>query len=492
MTTYWKRLTVLLLVSLCMLGPGISKVQAAEQRNVIFVLVDDQRWDAIGKLNPFFETPHLDEMMANGVYFPNSFVTTSLCSPSRASFLSGQWSHKHGVLDNSSPLPEGTPIFPQELQKAGYETAFIGKWHMGGASDEPRPGFDHWVSFRGQGVYVNQQFNVNGKKVRTKGHNTDRVTDFAVDFIKTDRDKPFMAYVSHKAVHANFVPADRHKDSYKGRKYPYPESMANSEENYATKPDWVKKQRNTWHGVDGLYNNSMDLDEFTLRYAETMRTVDDSIGRIMATLIEEGLFENTVVIFTSDNGFQFGEHGLIDKRTMYEASIKIPLIVQCPDLFEGGQTRKQMVLNVDLFPTLMDIAGVDTPSSVQGQSYWPIVADADAQGRDAFVYNYFWESVFPQTPTVIGVRTDRYKLMRYHGIFDRDELYDLENDPDERVNLIGDFYTRQGGGNVDARMRNRSAIPKEVHDTYWELRKQLDRETDRLEMRRKAYWMLGD
>lgn len=297
MTTYWKRLTVLLLVSLCMLGPGISKVQAAEQRNVIFVLVDDQRWDAIGKLNPFFETPHLDEMMANGVYFPNSFVTTSLCSPSRASFLSGQWSHKHGVLDNSSPLPEGTPIFPQELQKAGYETAFIGKWHMGGASDEPRPGFDHWVSFRGQGVYVNQQFNVNGKKVRTKGHNTDRVTDFAVDFIKTDRDKPFMAYVSHKAVHANFVPADRHKDSYKGRKYPYPESMANSEENYATKPDWVKKQRNTWHGVDGLYNNSMDLDEFTLRYAETMRTVDDSIGRIMATLIEEGLFENTVVIF---------------------------------------------------------------------------------------------------------------------------------------------------------------------------------------------------
>ena len=462
------------------------------KRNIIFILIDDQRWDAIGALNPYFTTPHIDKLMANGVYFPNSFVTTSLCSPSRASFLSGQWAHRHGVLDNGTLLPKETPTFPTELQKAGYETGFFGKWHMGGSTDEQQPGFDHWVSFRGQGQYFNQAFNVNGTQVRTTGHNTDHVTDFTVDFIKQKHDKPFMAYVSHKAVHAEFEPAERHKDSYAGRTYPYPSSMANTEENYEGKPNWVKRQRDTWHGVDGLYNRSMSMDEFTLRYAETMRTVDDSVGRIVATLEEEGMLESTMIIFTSDNGFQFGEHGLIDKRTMYEASIKIPLIVHCPELLEGGQMREQMVLSVDLFPTLMDAAGIPIPESVQGQSYYPILTNADAKGRDAFVYNYFWESSFPQTPTVIGVRTDRYKLMRFHGVYDRDELYDIKADPDEMNNLIAEFYTRAEAGNVDARMRNKSAIPAEVHEAYWDLRKKLDRETARIGLAQTPNWNVPD
>ncbi len=484
----WILSCVMLATMLCPTILSHAADTTAQQRNIVFILVDDQRFDAIGKLNDFYQTPHLDKMMDNGVYFPNAFVTDSLCSPSRASFLTGQWAHRHGVLGNGVLMDQSTPTFPKELQQAGYETAFIGKWHMGSSSDEPRPGFDHWVSFRGQGQYIDQTFNVNGKKVKTIGHNTDRVTDFAVDFIKTKHDKPFMAYVSHKAVHDDFTAAERHLGSYKDKLYPYPASMADTDENYAGKPPWVRAQRPTWHGVDGLYNKRRSMDNFTQAYAETMRTVDDSVGRIVATLKEEGLLESTLIVFTSDNGFQFGEHGLIDKRTMYEASIKIPFIVHCPELFKGGQTREQMVLNVDLFPTLMDVAGAKTPESVQGQSFWPVLNDAEAKGRTAFIYSYFWESSFPQTPTVIGVRTDQYKLMRFHGVYGQDELYDIQADPDEMNNLIGDFYTRTEGGNVDARMRPKGNAPKELQATYWELRKLWDTETQRIGLTINPEW----
>jgi N-acetylglucosamine-6-sulfatase len=465
-----------------------AEAQDTKQRNIVFILVDDQRWDAIGKLNPYFDTPHLDTLMDNGVYFPNMFVTTSLCSPSRASFLTGQWAHKHGVLNNSTRLNEQTPTFPQELQKAGYETAFTGKWHMGGTSDKPRAGFDRWVSFRGQGVYFNQNFNVDGKMVKSSGHNTDIVTDYAEEFIRKDHDKPFMLYVSHKAVHADFKPAKRHQGSYKGKMYPYPDTMADTEENYKGKPRWVKEQRDTWHGVDGLYNNTMDLDDFTQRYAETMRTVDDSVGRIVQVLKDEGILDSTLLIFTSDNGFQFGEHGLIDKRTMYEASIKIPLIVHCPDLFKGGQVRDQMVLNVDLFPTLMDVAGAKTPESVQGESWWPIVNDGNVKGRESFLYTYFWERMFAQTPTVLGVRTNTHKYMQFHGTFGRYELYDIQNDPDEKHNLIGDFYTRQGAGDVSARMRNKNDVGKENNELYFDLLKKLNAHLDELDCEREPNW----
>lgn len=426
---------------------------SAAQRNIVFILTDDQRYDAIGALNPYFETPHLDALAKSGILFENAFVTTSLCSPSRASFLSGQWAHRHGVLDNSTQLDPETPTFPRALQDAGYETAFIGKWHMGGESDAPRPGFDHWVSFRGQGIYLNQIFNVNGEHVRTEGHNVDRVTNFAVEFLKRPHDKPFMLYVSHKAVHADFVPADRHKGSYADRDYPRPASMADTDDVYAGKPAWVRAQRNTWHGVDGMYNKSVDFDDFTRRYAETLRSVDDSVGQIVATLKELGLLDSTLLVFTSDNGFQFGEHGLIDKRTMYEASIRIPLIAHCPELFTGGQRRAQMILNTDFCPTFLEAAGAPIPDSVQGKSFYPILTDANAPWRDAFVYTYFWERSFPQTPTVLGIRTDRYKFMRFHGIFDRYELYDIQNDPDEMNNLVADYFVTTEAGNNEPRIR---------------------------------------
>ncbi len=442
----------LLVLVVCGLLSAVAGAQADERPNVVFILIDDQRYDAFSFAgHPFLETPHLDRLAAEGLVFENSFVTTSLCSPSRASILTGQYAHAHQVLANRTRLDAALPTFPKALQAVGYETAFIGKWHMGAPDDSPRRGFDRWVSFPGQGRYFDERLNVDGEPLQTTGYLTDTLTDYAVEFIGRDRDQPFLLYLSHKAVHAPFTPAERHRGSYSEANYPYPDSMADSADTYAGKPAWVKAQRDSWHGVDGMYAGNVDFDQFVRDYAETLRAVDESVGRVLEALSAAGVLEETLVIFTSDNGFQFGEHGLIDKRTMYEASIRVPLILRGPGA-RGGEQRSQMVLNVDFAPTLMTLAGADVPAGVQGESFLPYLEDAGAPGRDAFLYEYFWERAFPQTPTVLGVRTERYKLMRYHGVWDRYELYDLETDPDERHNLLADYVTTDQIGHVEARV----------------------------------------
>lgn len=438
-------------------GAGAQTTESTKKRNIVFILIDDQRFDALGSINDFFETPNLDKLAAGGIFFENAFVTTSLCSPSRASFLTGLYAHTHQVLDNRTRLAPEIPTFPQELQKAGYETAFIGKWHMGGSSDAPRPGFDRWVSFRGQGVYVDPTLNVDGERIEREGYITDLMTDYAEEFIAADHEKPFCLYLSHKAVHAMFVPAERHKGSYDGREYPWPDSMDDTEENYRGKPEWVRRQRDSWHGVDGMYNRTVDFAQFTRDYAETLRAVDESVGRVVAALESEGLLQSTLIVFTSDNGFQFGEHGLIDKRTMYEASIRIPLIAHCPELFAGGQRRKEMILNIDFAPTFIELAGGAIPDSMQGRSFYGLLSGESREWREAFLYEYFWERAFPQTPTVLGVRTDRYKLIRFHGVWDRYELYDLRGDPDEMNNLLADMEVRADALSVDYLISRRAS-----------------------------------
>ncbi|HEO72296.1 MAG TPA: DUF4976 domain-containing protein [Candidatus Hydrogenedentes bacterium] len=431
-------------------GAVAQQAGATTKRNIVFIFIDDLRYDGLGMLDPYFKTPALDSLAQNGILFDRAFVTTSLCSPSRASVLSGQYAHVHGVMDNGTLMPEGTPTFPVELQKAGYKTAFIGKWHMGGSTDEPRPGFDRWVSFRGQGVYYNPTFNIDGEKVSLEGYTTDLLTGYAEEFLDglTD-DEPFMLYLSHKAVHGDFYPAERHKGAYDGRLYPRPASMANTDENYAGKPEWVRDQRQSWHGVDGMYNKRIDFDTFTQDYAETLLAVDESVARVVEALRKAGKLDSTLLVFTSDNGFQFGEHGLIDKRTMYEASIRVPLIVHCPELIRGGQRRHEMILNIDFAPTFLDAGGTPIPDSVQGRSFYGLLTGEQKQWRDAWLYEYFWERSFAQTPTVLGVRTDRYKLMQFHGVWDRYELYDLENDPDEMHNLLADFMVENEAGTLD-------------------------------------------
>jgi arylsulfatase A-like enzyme len=401
-------------------------------------LSDDHRFDFLGFLGKpkFLETPNLDRMARQGAHLQNAFVTTSLCSPSRASILTGQFSHRHGVVDNNTDIPAGTVFFPQSLQQAGYATAFMGKWHMGQDTDAPRPGFDRWISFRGQGVYYEPMLNVDGAPVARKGYITDILTDYALQWLQQEHRKPFFLMLSHKAVHALFEPAQRHAGRYRQTLIEYPPSMANTEENYRGKPRWVKEQRNSWHGVDYLYHGQLEFDDFYRRYCETLLALDESVGRVLDSLEQSGLAQSTLVFYMGDNGFCLGEHGLIDKRHMYEESMRVPLLAWCPGLIKPGTRIGEMIQNIDIAPTILTAAGFKAPSQMDGQSFLPLLTGEGAAWRDAVFYEYYWERNFPQTPTVHGIRTDRYKYMHYHGIWDIDELYDLENDPHEMVNLI--------------------------------------------------------
>ncbi len=417
---------------------SLERINGGKRRNIIYILSDDHRYDFMGFMGKpeFLQTPGMDRLASGGAHLQNAFVSTSLCSPSRASILTGLYAHKHGVVDNNSPVPEGTTFFPQYLQSSGYETAFIGKWHMGGASDAPRPGFDRWVSFRGQGTYYDPVLNVDGERVETKGYVTDLLTDYAIDWMKQDRDQPYFLYLSHKAVHAMFEPAERHRGKFEDVTLTYPDSMADTEENYRGKPRWVKEQRNSWHGVDYMYHGQIDFDTFYRRYCETLLGLDESIGRVLDALESLGQAESTLVMYMGDNGFSFGEHGLIDKRQMYEESMRVPLLARCPELVASGARVAQMVQNIDIGPTILEAAGLKAPAHMDGRSFLPLLQGREVPWRDAVYYEYYWERNFPQTPTVHGVRTDRYKYMHYHGIWDIDELYDLQADPDELTNLI--------------------------------------------------------
>jgi N-acetylglucosamine-6-sulfatase len=417
-----------------------SQAAPPKVRSIIIVLTDDHRYDALGFMgHPFLETPNLDSLAKNGVHFRNAFATTALCSPSRASILTGQYAHRHRVVDNNNPVPQGTTFFAEHLQRAGYDTAFIGKWHMGGESDDPQPGFNHWVSFRGQGTYLPNKngLNVNGKRVPQKGYITDDLTDYALDWLRQrDAGRPFLLMLSHKAVHSEFIPAERHRGRYAGKALPVPPTMAPAPPDWH-KPMWTQNQRNSWHGVEFPYHSDLDIAEYYRRYAETLLAVDDSVGRLLEWLKERKLFDSTLVLYLGDNGFMFGEQGLIDKRAAYEASMRIPFLLQCPELFEGGTVLTQMVANIDIAPTMVEVAGVKSPSTMDGRSLLALARNPRPPWRDALLYEYYWERNFPQTPTQHALRTDRYKYIRYHGLWDSDELYDLAQDPDEAQNLAG-------------------------------------------------------
>ena len=297
-------------------------------------------------------------------------------------------------------------------------------------------------------MYFDPTFNVDGQQVKREGYVTDLITDYSLDFIKQNKDRPFFLYMSHKAVHHQFMPAPRHKGIFSNRKVPKPASFVNTEENYRGKPDWVKRQRNSWHGVDGMYNHDFDFDQFYRDYCETVCGVDDSIGRLMDTLEKEGLAEDTLIIFMGDNGFLFGEHGLIDKRCMYEPSIRVPMVAHCPALIKGNSVEDRMVLNIDIAPTILDAAGVQAPGDIHGRSFLPLLRRENTGWRTEFLYEYFWERAFPQTPTVLGLRTDQHSYMRFQGIWDLYELYDIRKDPDQMNNLLGDVRLTTQAGDV--------------------------------------------
>jgi N-acetylglucosamine-6-sulfatase len=416
-------------------------------RNIIFILSDDHRYDFMSFMEQapdFLETPNLDRMAADGAHFKNAFVSTSLCSPSRASILTGQYMHHHRVVDNQRPVPEGTRFFPEFLQEAGYQTAFVGKWHMGHEEDHPRPGFDHWVSFRGQGTYFDPLFNINGEHRRESGYTTDLLADQALEWLKRDRSRPFFLYLSFKAVHYPFEPAPRHHGRYEEEPVPYPETMGNTEANYETQPNWVRERRYGIHGIDHMETGHFDRDPVPSfeglyrRYCETVHGLDENIGRVLDYLDESGLARSTLVLYMGDNGFALGEHGFYDKRDAFEESIRVPLLAYAPGWIAPGTRIDPMIQNIDLAPTLLELAGVrqtDRPR-MDGRSFLPLLNGEPVSWRDHILYEYHWEWNFPATPTLFAIRTDQYKYVYYHGVWDKNSFHDLQTDPHERHNLI--------------------------------------------------------
>jgi N-acetylglucosamine-6-sulfatase len=412
-------------------------------RNIIFFLTDDHRYDFIGALDhPFLKghTPNLDRLLQSGVHFRNAFVTTSLCSPSRASILTGRYMHEHGVSDNFTPLNPQLPTFPALLQKRGYRTGFFGKWHMGGEGDEPQPGFDQWLSFRGQGDYENPTFNRNGTREKASGNTTDLLTTEALSFVRAQKGRPFFLYLSHKAVHAPF--RARNSGLFDGRTPPHPKTLDVSEEQYRQWPAWVRRRRPTRHGVDGAIGGEEPWETLYRRYCECLVDVDQSLGRVFRELEQLRLLDDTLLVYMGDNGYMWGEHGLVDKRAMYEASIRVPLAAHCPALFGNGpRTVEAMALNLDIAPTFLDAAGASPAPGMRGRSLLPLARGKrpDDWRRD-FVYEYAWEQDFPYTPSIVGLRTETHSLMNYPGVWDIPELYELGTDPEQTRNLLADVH----------------------------------------------------
>ena len=408
---------------------GIGDAFAAEKRpNFVFILTDDQRWDAMSCAgHPFLKTPNMDRIAKEGVRFTNAFVTTALCSPSRESFQTGHYVWSHGIKDNKTPTNDAIPTYSRLLQQAGYDTAFIGKWHHGENQDGPRPGFDRWVSFKGQGAYYNPTLNVDGQQVETHGYMTDLLTKYAVDWLKQPRNAPFCLCLCHKACHGPFTPAVRHSKLYDDAVIPKPPNFYDTLEG---KPKWQGGPRTV---EDRLPKQTESIKN----YMRTLVGVDESIGRVLATLEEMGELDNTVIVFTGDNGFLWGEHGQGDKRVMYEESIRIPMLMRFPKLVKPSTQINQMVLNIDLAPTFLDLAGVKTPEGVQGESWKPLLKGKTSDWRKDFYYEYDLETPYVRKPEVRGIRTERWKYAETPLLQDIPELYDLKNDPYELHNLQG-------------------------------------------------------
>lgn len=396
-----------------------------ERPNFLFILTDDQRWDSMSCAgNPVIHTPNMDRIAKEGAHFRNAFVTCALCSPSRASFLTGRYPHSHGVRDNETAFNDSVPTFPLLLRRAGYETAFMGKWHMS-MQEGPRAGFDRWIGLIGQGEYYNPTFYFDSEKRQVSGYVTDLLTNYALEWLEQRSDRPFCLCLSHKAAHADFLPAVRHSKLFENMPMPRPKP-----DTLEGKPDWVKRLRRDW-GEEG--------DTFVRNYFRTLMAVDEGIGRILELLEDMGKLDHTVIVFAGDNGFFMGEHGgLRDKRHMYEESIRIPLVMRYPRLIKPGTLVDRMVLNIDICPTFLDLAGVRIPAEVQGQSLVPLLQGRTRDWREEFLYVYEFEPQYKKRPGTRGVRTDRWKYIEYPDIKDKCELYDLKNDPDEIHNLAND------------------------------------------------------
>tara|TARA_R110002050_G_scaffold67924_1_gene147256 strand:+ start:51996 stop:53573 length:1578 start_codon:yes stop_codon:yes gene_type:complete len=464
-----------------------EKVTVANKKpNIIYIMTDDHGYQAMSAYNGGLnETPNIDRIANEGVKFTRSFVTNSICSPSRAVMLTGKFSHLNGQQINSQKFDGSQMTFPKLLQGEGYQTAMIGKWHLG---SDPT-GFDYWNILPGQGDYYNPDFNEMGKKSRVEGYVTRLITKFSLDWLKNrDQEKPFAMLMHHKAPHRCWMPDTTYLEKYNDVKFPLPDNFYDDYDNRtaaASQKMHIKdfcpvndlkmydkegeidgplrkyfevqinrmnpEQRAAW---DKAYDKEIEYfkqanlsgkelmewryQRYLEDYLRCIASVDDSVGEILDYLEENGLAENTLVVYTSDQGFYLGEHGWFDKRFMYEESFRTPLLMKLPSRFKKG-TVDQLVQNIDYAPTFLELAGVEVPEEMQGESMLPILeGKVVPKWREALYYHYY---EYPGPHSVkrhYGVRTDRYKLIHFYNNIDQWELYDLKEDPTEMRNLYGE------------------------------------------------------
>ncbi|MEO0415639.1 MAG: sulfatase [Verrucomicrobiota bacterium] len=484
------------LLSVVALGALFGGAQAKDTRpNIVFFFTDDHAPHAIGAYNGWLKsinpTPELDKLAADGMLFENSFCTNSICGPSRAVIMSGKFGHKNGFKQNGDTFDWNQQIFPKLLQKAGYHTAMYGKSHLKG---NPQ-GFDSWAVLPGQGDYYNPKLKTPEGMIEVEGYCTDIVTDMGIDFIKRiDKDKPFMLMCQHKAPHRTWMPAPRHLtlyddidipepatlfDKFEGREGAKHQEMSIETHMYIDhdlfldltpdrefpktrrpsedKSAWMNMKRmtpaqlKTWRDAYGPKDKAFheanlkgaDLvrwkfQRYAKNYLRCIKGVDENIARLMQTLEDEGIADNTIVIYSSDQGFYIGDHGWYDKRWMYEESFKMPLIVKWPGVTEPGSRNTDLVQNLDYAETFLEIAGAEIPDDMQGKSLVPLLkGETPDDWRESVYYHYYEYPSYHQVPKHHGVRTQTHKLIYYYQ-FDEYEMFDLVNDPDELTNLYGD------------------------------------------------------
>lgn len=485
---------IVVLVTIIITGAFLGSCTPAkkgEKPNIIFIMADDHGYQAISAYNDqLIQTPNIDKIADEGVIFENAFVCNSICGPSRASILTGKYSHKNGYMDNGNYFDGGQQTFPKLLQENGYATAIIGKWHL---HTEPT-GFDYWNILPDQGHYYNPSFINMGKDTVYEGYVTDVTTDLALEWLDRNNPnatgKPFCMMLHHKAPHRNWMPPMEYLTKFNDRQFEPPANFFDDYDgrealkiakiavhdqfdylydaktpceecpvhpvNHWCKDEWQreysrmnKEQKEKWEAAfreeyDNFHFSSMskkELSEWKFQrymedYLRCIQSVDDNVGRVLNYLEQNGLADNTIVVYTSDQGFFLGEHGLYDKRFMYEEAFRTPMLIRFPGRAKAGQRFNEMVMNIDFAPTFLDFAGVEIPADIQGKSFKPLISGDPYQRRDAVYYHYY-ELSFGLTKHY-GIRTDRYKLIHFYDPVDAWEFYDLEKDPAEMNNLIDD------------------------------------------------------
>jgi len=429
--------------------------------NFLVILIDDLRFDEFGAGgHPYLKTPQIDRLADEGALFERAFHTTPICSPNRASILSGQYASRHGIIDNVArdAMSHRLPNYHLELRRLGYRTAHIGKWHMGN-DGTPRPGYEHWVSFDGHGRLTNPRLNHDGRYVEHRGYITDIINGLAVDFLGRRHDRPFSLFLAHKAVHPDaeqaadgtlriapnggYIAAERHRDLYRDAVFPRKPNMLSAAEVVKSKPAWAEcLAMKAGERAQAILTavRSGEQEEIRLR-ARMMASVDEGVGAMLRVLERSGQLDNTMIVFLGDNGYFFGEHALgPERRFAYEEGIRSPFVIRYPRKAKAGSRIRDLVICQDIAPTLIRLAGGRPGPQIQGASLLPLLAGRRAGWRKSLLVEYWAEQALPWLVGMSykAVRTDRWKYIHWVNrgtAGELDELYDLDRDPFELVNL---------------------------------------------------------